>query len=291
MQSVQLGLIARLVALALFLPSELAAQDWNDPWSDPRDRPARMDLSVSLGMLAPTDWSDLVLLGSISPVSGVLEQVLVRDVRVEPDAAYGSAVTYWRDKLGFRAQVVFSRSSLVTGGTTLDPDTEGGPDVVSVGVNTWLYDVRGAVGLRPYSPAQRVLPYVFVGFGGITYDFERTITPPLLTFIERPTRHTDNRDIIIVDEDSTAFVLAVDELGLETVFALNFGVGADFRIPIGGAGVGLRLELSDHVAPSPLGLRIRELNRVGGFASDTAVGFGFVHHLRASAGLVVQIGR
>jgi hypothetical protein len=83
----------------------------------------------------------------------------------------------------------------------------------------------------------------------------------------------------------------VDELGMETVFAFNFGVGTDFRIPLGGGGVGVRLELSDHVAPSPLGLRIRELGRSGGLSSGAAVKFGLVHHLRLAAGLVVQVGR
>jgi hypothetical protein len=292
MRSVQLGLTARLLAFVLFLPASAHAQDWDEPWSDGRDRPPRVDLSVSLGMLAPTDWSDIVLLGSISPVSGVVEQVLVRDVRVEPDATYGAAVTYWRGKYGFRAQAALSRSSLVTGGTSLSTDAEAGQDVFSIGVNTWLYDVRGAIGLRTYSPTHLVVPYAFGGFGGITYDLERTVTPPLLTFIERRPPRTDARgDIIIVEDDGREFILAIDELGLETVLALNFGVGADFRIPMGGAGVGLRVEASDHVSRSPLGLRIRELSPFGGLASDTAVRFGTVHHLRVTAGLVVQIGR
>lgn len=85
--------------------------------------------------------------------------------------------------------------------------------------------------------------------------------------------------------------MAVDELHTETVLALNFGVGADLRIPMGPAGIGIRLELSDHVAHSPVALRIRELNPRGGLTSDSTVHFGRVHHLRASVGFIVQLGR
>ena len=276
---------------ALALPAAAGAQDWNQPWSDPRDRPPRVDLSVSAGVVAPTDWSDLVVLGSISPVSGALEQVLVRDLRVDPSRVYGAAVTYWRDRYGFRAHAALSQSSLIVGSAPLD--NSGIPlNARAADIDSWFYDVRGAIGLVEYTPARKVWPYVFLGFGGITYDLDRTITPPLLTFIERAgSRRGDGGDIVIVEDDGREFLLSVDELGLETVFALNFGVGADLRIPLGGAGLGLRLEASDHLSQSPLGLRIRELRGTGGLTSDSAVRFGAVHHLRLAAGVVVQIGR
>jgi hypothetical protein len=292
MHSLMFRLVSCLVGLTL-LPSAVAAQDWGQPWSDPRDRPPRVDVSASVGVLAPTDWSDLVLLGSISSASGVLEQVLVRDLRVRPDSTFGGAFTYWQDKYGFRVQTGFSRSSVVIGGTPIGSVQQPGVDeILSVDIDTWFYDVRGAIGLLKYSPERRVWPYAFVGFGGITYDLARTVGPSLLTSIELGSTQRNGRgDIVIVEDDGREFILAIDELGLETVFAVNFGVGTDFRIPFGPAGVGLRLELSDHVAPSPLGLSIRELTPFGGFVSDTAVRFNRVHHLRAAAGLVVQIGR
>ena len=68
-------------------------------------------------------------------------------------------------------------------------------------------------------------------------------------------------------------------------------MGTDFRIPLGRGGVGLRVEISDHLSASPLGLRIEELSPVGTLRSDTGVRFRLVHHLSATAGLVVQIGR
>ena len=277
------------VAVAVLWPCQGAAQDWNQPWSDPRDRPPRVDLSVSAGIVAPTDWSDLVVLGTISPASGALEQVLVRDLRVEPDTAYGASVTYWQDRYGFRVHGAFSRSEIVAG-SALTPGGDIGEQRPS-GVDTWYYDVRGAIGLVEYSPGRRVLPYVFLGFGGITYDLERTLTPPLLSFIQSPPPRPAPDGVIIVEDDGREFLLSVDELGLETVFAVSFGVGTDVRIPFGGGAVGLRFEASDAIAGSPLGLRIRELGRAGGLTSDAAVDFGAVHHFRLSAGLVFQVGR
>lgn len=280
----------RLLAVVVLLPSPVAAQDWSQPWADPQDRPPRVDLSASIGFLAPTDWSDLVLLGSLSSTSGVLEQVLVRDLRVRADKEFGAAVTYWRGRYGFRVQGAFSSSSVAIGGPL--PSSGASLDEgVSVDVDTWLYDVGGAIGFVEYAPDLWVWPYAFVGVGGVTYDLARRVSPPLLTFIERSRPGGDGRDIVIVRDDSREFVLAVDELDTETAFAFNFGVGTDFRIPLGPAGIGMRLEISDHVTTSPVGLRIGELRRAQALASDTGVEFGPVHHFRASAGLVLQFGR
>jgi hypothetical protein len=280
----------RLLAVVVMLPLPVAAQDWSQPWADPQDRPPRVDLSASIGFLAPTDWSDLVLLGSLSSRSGILEQVLVRDLRVKADKEFGAAVTYWRGRYGFRVQGAFSSSSVAIGG----PLTSSGVSLdegLSIDVDTWLYDVGGAIGFVEYAPDLWVWPYAFVGFGGVTYDLARRVSPPLLTFIERSRPGGDGRDIVIVDDDSREFLLAVDELDTETAFALNFGVGTDFRIPLGPAGIGIRLEISDHVTTSPVGLRIGELRRTQALASDTGVQFGPVHHFRASAGFVLQFGR
>jgi hypothetical protein len=148
------------------------------------------------------------------------------------------------------------------------------------------------IGLVEYTPERKAWPYVFFGLGGITYDLDRTITPPLLTFIERGGALDDGRGGVIVEEDGgRQILLAVDELGLETVFAVSFGIGADLRLPLGGGGIGLRLELSDHMASSPVQVRIRELSSAGGLSADDVVDFGAVHHLRAAAGLVIQIGK
>lgn len=281
-----------LLFIALTLPCSAYAQDdWMQPWSDSRDRPPRVDVSVSAGVLMPTDWSDLVLLGSISSLTGILEQVLVRDLRVEPDANFGAAVTYWRGRYGFRVNGAFSRSSLVIGNGSLGTPQ---PGEISMGdVDVWLYDARGVIGFQDYAPGRHVWPYGFIGIGGVTYDIKQPVRPPLLTFIEGGRTLPFNRDgdIVIVGDLGQQFIVAVDELNLETKLALSFGLGADFRIPMGKGGIGLRVEASDQIAESPVGLRIRELPVVGGLTTEDTVRFGTVHHLQALASFVVQFGK
>lgn len=271
-----------IAAFALLVAMPAGAQDWGQPWADPLDRPGRVDVSASAGFLLPTDWSDLVLLGTISPAFGILEQVLVQDVRLEPDVKYAGSVTYWRGRYGVRTDVGYSRSSLTVGGAPLG--IAGDP----VDVSTWVYGLRGAVGLVEYSPRRAVWPYGFVGIGGITYNLAQPVSPPLLSIIEAGGFDVGARPDLIVVDRSREFLLRINELDLETELALSFGLGVDLRIPTGPAGVGLRLELADHVVrSSPLRLQIREL----GAASQETVSFGPVHHLRASVGLVVRIGR
>ena len=284
-------ILAQLVVTLTLFPVPTIAQDWSQPWADEEDRPPRVDLSASAGYLLPTRWSSLVLVGSISPVSGVLEQILTRDLRVEPDTQFAAAVTYWRGRYGFRTQAGFSRSSLTVGRTPLGATPSPTADATSVDIDTWLYDVRGAIGFTEYRPTRWVWPYGFVGLGGITYDLKQPVSPPL-TFVARgPIRTDSSANTVIVADDGRQFLLAANELGTETVFAVNFGLGTDFRVPLGPGGVGLRLEVSDHVASSPLGLRVRELSPFGALVSDGGVRFGLVHHLSATAGVVVQIGR
>src|SRR5205814_9254415 len=144
-----------VITLTLF-PASTRAQDWSQPWADEEDRPPRVDLSASAGYLLPTRWSSLVLVGSISPVSGVLEQILTRDLRVEPDTQFAAAVTYWRGRYGFRTQAGFSRSSLTIGRAPL-----GAVGATSIDIDTWLYDVRGAIGFSEYRPAKPVWSSLF----------------------------------------------------------------------------------------------------------------------------------
>jgi hypothetical protein len=291
--------IASLVLTLAVTTAPASAQDWSQPWADPLDRPPRVDLTASAGFVLPTSWSGLVLLGSISPVSGVVEQVLTRDMRVEPDTELSAAATYWRGRYGFRSHAGFSRSSLSIGGVPVGsnplslaptpPLSTGG--ISSVGVDTWLYDVGGAIGFVEYAPTRWVWPYGFVGFGGITYNLKQSVAPPLMIVEGGAARTLAQANTVVVADRSETLLLAVNELRRETVFAVNFGVGTDLRIPRGPAGVGLRLEVSDHLAPSPVGLRVRELSRQGALASDAGIGFRTVHHLSATVGFLVRLGR
>lgn len=271
-------LSAAVLLAATMLPGPASAQNWPQPWADPEDRPPRVDLSASFGVLAPTNWSTLVLLGSISSASGVVEQILSREIRVDADKAYGGALTYWEGRYGVRLQGGYSKSSLKISGAS------------PVGIKTWLYDVRGVIGGREYEPDRIVLPYGFAGVGGITYSLAQTIGPPLTFITQAPVFATAPNVIVVVGGSGRQFVLSEDELGAKTVLALNFGAGLDLRLPIGPGGVGLRFEVSDHLAASPLHLHITELTS-GVTSYDSRVDFGAVHHLSATAGVVVQIGR
>jgi hypothetical protein len=295
MQFAPFSAIPFVLALTL-LPAPAFAQDWSQPWADSEDRPPRIDFSASSGFLMPTRWSDVVLFGSLSPGLGALEQVLTRDVHVEPDTQFTATTTFWRGRYGFRARGGFSRSSLTISGvpiTGLLSSTPGdfSADVTSVGVDTWLYDVGGAIGFVDYAPSRRVWPYGFFGLGGITYDLKTTIAPPL-TFIQHEASvpaGTNTR--IIVVNDGRQFLLTTNALSTETVFAANIGLGVDFRIPHKAGGVALRVEIADHLAGSPLALRVEELSPFGAGPSDTGVRYRLVHHLSATIGLVVQLGR
>jgi len=285
-------LLVPLIVSLTMLPAPTCAQDWSQPWADPEDRPPRVDVSASAGFLMPTRWSDQVLFGSITSVSGALEQVLSRDVHVKSDAEFTGTATYWRGKYGFRARAGFSRSSLTIAGVVAPAQGNNiSGETTSVGIDTWLYDVGGAIGFVDYAPTRSVWPYGFVGVGGITYHLKNAIAPPLAFIEHAPSRPDVAGNTVIVVTDDRQFLLTTNALSTETVLALNFGVGADFRIPLGRSGIGLRLEAADHVAKSPLALRVEELSPFGTSPSDTGVRFRVVHHLSVTAGVVMHIGR
>jgi hypothetical protein len=250
--------------------------------------PKRVDITGSGGFLLPTDWSDLVLLGSVSPVTGALEQVLVRDLVVDPGPVYDGTVTYWEGRYGFRVHGGFARSCLAAG-RTCGVLTSLGEPVSKVNVDTYMYDVGGAIGLIDYRPDRIAWPYFFFGAGAVTYNLDQSVGPPL-TFIERRGSRGGS-DVVISREDPDTLLISVDELGIETKFALTFGIGTDFRIPAGPASVGIRLEVSDNLHGSPMDLNVANLDVPGVAGRDARLGFGMVHNLRAAVGLVLQFGR
>lgn len=265
-----------LIPLILTVPALAGAQDWDAPWSDPRDRPARVDLSLSGGYALSSDWSDLVALGSVSSTSSVFEQIVANEFEVERGPVVGGSVSYSKTKYGFRVSAARLNSTLKSGGVNI------------VDVGSWSYDIRGTMGLVDYTPARGVLPYLFVGVGGMSYDFSKTFNPPSSSLLAN--LPGAQADVIVIDRGRGRYVLEVDEYGRETVFAMNFGIGTDLRVPISDGAVGVRLELMDHVSPAPLGIRIHELNLFNP-ASTIPIRTGARHHLRAGVGFVVQFGR
>jgi opacity protein-like surface antigen len=285
-RSTRLCVIPLIAACCItFVPADAAAQ--RDLFNPPIE-PKRVDISGTIGLQLSTDWSDLVLLGSVSPATGAFEQVLARDMVVEPDTTFDGTVTYWEGRYGFRVHGAYSESCVTFGRGCGTQASTGLPAANSIDVKITTVDIGGAIGLLDYRPNRWVLPYVFLGLGAVVYDLNQSISPPLNLFIERRgTASVDELEIRTLDRSD---VIAIDELGLETKFAFNFGVGTDFRIPLGPAGIGLRFEASDNIHPSPLNIRISDVNalsRGGGGGVD----FGPVHNMRASVGVVLQFGR
>jgi len=273
---------AASVAFAIVvLPASAAAQaDLSAIYPGPK----RVDVSVAGGFRLSTDWSNLVLLGTVSPVSGTVEQVLARDLHVRPGPVFDAAVTYWEGRYGFRTHVGFAESCLTAAVTCGDGVAS------SADVNAWMYDIGGSIGLIDYRRGAWVWPYVLIGFGGVTYDLERTVGAPL-TFIERrPPRVTDG-GIIVSGDEPDPLLIAIDELSLETKFALNLGIGTDVRVPLGPTSVGLRLEVSDHIHRSPIDILLVHVGSRRVAPSSTRVDSGHVHNLRVAGGLVLQLGR
>jgi opacity protein-like surface antigen len=271
--------VVPFICLALAAPSFAQKLAIDDPPPGPR----RVDFSGSGGFLLSSDWSDLVLIGNVSPGTGALEQVVVRDVVVDPGPVYDGTVTYWRGRYGFRAHTGFSKSCLAVGRScgNLSAVTEAG----MVKVKSYSYDVGGAIGFLDYRPGQWVWPYGFFGVGGVTYDLDRTVGPPL-TFIER--RPPPGTPAVIVDDGDT-LLISVEELGVETRLGFTLGFGTDFRIPVGPAGIGVRFELSDNMHESPIDLHVMTVDSFQ--PDDGEFRFGIVHNLRAAVGIVVQFGR
>jgi len=284
MRTRRIGMRSIVVAVAFLCWSVPVAAQTDLFDLDPGRR--HVDISGSGGFLLSTDWSDLVVLGATSPATGALEQVLVRDLVVRPGPVFDAVVTYWEGRYGFRSHVGFSSSCLAAGRSC---DALAGPRGAagSVDVKAWMYDIGGAVGLIDYRRDTWVWPYVFLGFGGVTYDLERPIGPPL-TFIEESAPRSGDGRINVTRTDPGTLLIAIDELNLETRFATNFGVGTDIRIPTHFASVGLRVEVSDLVHRSPVSLVIAD---VEGRGANTRVDFGLVHNLRAAAGMVIHFGR
>ena len=254
MSTTRVGICSVVIALVVLDITPAAAQ--YDPFAI-SPGPRRVDISGSGGLRLSSDWSDLVLLGSVSSVSGVLEQVLARDLVVDPGPVFDGVVTYWEGRYGFRAHGGFSRSCLAVGRScTAARSAERRARSMSTRgcMTSAVPSGSSTIGAKPW--CGRTFSWAS---GAVTYDIEQTVGPPL-TFIER--RPPVSGDIIVSRSDPDPLLIAVNELGIETRFALNLGIGSDFRVPVGGGSFGVRLEVSDHIHRSPVRHRHREPGRI-----------------------------
>ena len=270
--------LATLAAIAA--PGDTAAQTGLSRL-DPG--PGRIDLSASVGALEPTAWGDLVLLETLT-AGGINERILAREITLEPTEVIDATVTYWEGRYGFRVHGGFAQTCLAFGGRCEGP-ASGAIQSSSVDVDIWTADIGGSIGLRPYRSGTIVWPFAFFGVGAVSYRFDQPIAPPLTS----TSLALGDAPILVVGRGGPEqSVIVLEELNRETTFALTLGIGTDVRLPIGPVSVGLRLEGSDQIHPSPVDVRV---TRISGFGRDVRFTFGWVHNLRASAGLVVTFGR
>jgi hypothetical protein len=276
-----------LLSVVLNCLPGIAAAQW-DPFNPPRD-PTHVDVSGTAGFRLSTDWSDLILLGAVSPATGALEQVLGRDLIFRPGPVYDATVMYWQGRYGFRAHGGFSRKCLAIAGQCGSIPTLNGPDA-RIGCRRCV-ELRRRRRLRPdrVSPEPVGMALCLLRLRRDHVQHQAEPQPAAADVHRRRPPGTPDITITELEGREQSLLIAIDELGIETKFALNFGIGTDLRIPLGAAGVGLRLELSDNMHESPLNIQVAELNTV----DDDIVraNGGLVHNLRASAGLVLHFGR
>lgn len=262
----------------------------------------RWDLTLAGGASWSTNWSNLVLLGT---TGGLVERILVRGIRVNPGPMADLAVTYWEERFGFRVHGGWLNSCIAVGpscvanGLTAEERLQLRLPPDDIDVNTWYVDIGGAVNLVRLRPRQAARPYLFFGAGAVVYSVGEGIRNLLPTFVVLGSTpgvlqfDTTTNTVVIADDP---FLVAVPELGLQTQFAGTFGFGTDLRIPVGAGGVGLRLEVADHLTRSPLEVQFATTleaeefhsrrRRVGAERMD--LDFGLVHNLRFTAGLILE---
>lgn len=286
------------LASLLLVTAPVDAQWWRDEPAEPVSR--SLDVTVGGGALVSTDWSDFVVLGSFGGTTGTFQQVLLREFRVRPAALADVALTYWEGRYGVRLHGAFSRSCLAVGPSCREPGSmEESPfdaPRAEIGIDTWFLEVAGLIRLVEPAPGRILRPYFFLGLGAMAYDpdegFERIL--PRYIDVNRPVELDEGLVVIVIDE-TTTFLLAQEELGFTPKVAGHVGLGTDVRLPIGKGGVGLRLEVSDHVTSSPLRIEFTRVSsgRVGGREAPLepiVYDFGSVHNIRFAAGLVLEFG-
>lgn len=290
-----------LAAFILGAGGAHAAQE-DDWFDDDEERPRSLDISLGLGRLRSSDWSDLVVLGTLG---GLVERVLARNLAVSPGTSVNLAVTYWEGRYGFRVHAGLTRSCIAIANQcgprallVADDDVDDELRALlrrEVDVTTWLVDIGGAVSLVGPRTDREFRPYVFFGLGSVAYDLDGPVGLLLPAFVEfggtpgRLALDPDGKVIIVAD--GSPFLVSVDEPGFEVLFAAAFGIGADVRVPLGEGSFGLRFELADHISRSPLDVRLAGFVDHFHFSrrdlDDVRFDFGTVHNLRFIVGIIV----
>jgi hypothetical protein len=247
---------AILLAALLSSVDVLHGQSFPGDFDNDKPRPRRLDASLSLGQLVSTDWSNLVVLGTLG---GLIEHVLSRDLAFEPGTSLDLALTYWEGRSGLRVRAGWAHSCLAIGGTCGPVIITGDNETLTlreVNVDAYTLDIGGAISLVSPEPKHPLRPFVFFGAGALAYNLDEGVRFLLPSFIElggAPGRIGLNPDgKVILIADASPFLVSVDQPGFELLFAGVLGLGSDLRIPLGDGSLGLRFEVADHISRSPL---------------------------------------
>lgn len=293
------NLRSRILLPALMLAVTPAAAQPGDLWNA---GPRSVDISVTGGLFVSTDWSQNVFLESFQSSGVTQRQTLLRGFSVAPGFGATAAVTYWEGRHGFRVYAGFTGTCVTTGNDCDDvvllPDEvfpRRAPDM-----NQYTYGFQGIVGLVDWSRDQWWRPYFIVGAGGVTYDIDddfALLLPGPITVSDPGVINGIDR-IAVVDDPGT-FLFAIDQVGIETKFAVNLGIGFDLRAPMRDRGIGFRFEASDQITQTPLSLTVTRLD--GGVIDGHCCGFRndisqvdinqrSVHNWRLSGGVLFEFG-
>ncbi len=266
----------------------LRGQDIWDDWYNPYvGQPRSLSIAAMGGTYWSTPWSDLVVLGTISS-RGAVEQVLLRQVQVSPGPLFGGSITYRRGRGGARLEAAYSHSCLEIAGSCNPASFATGSQIPQpqqrINLRPWMADVDGEISLVPARSGQWARPFVLLGAGGVVYDPQGTAAQLLPQFLQfgNGSAQVQGSEVTVNFPGTGQIVADVQGAGLQTVFSVVLGAGTDLRVPVGNGGFGIRLQVADHIAASPM--RVRVVNGASGVPTD--LGFGAINNLRLSAGAV-----
>lgn len=286
---------ALLLLLATTLPAR--AQDiWDLDWGDRPLGARSLSFEFAGGLSFSTDWNQNVVLANVD-LGTRFEQVLLRQVSVDPAFLFAGSVTYRRGRGGARLQFGFSHSCLAVNGRCT---RFGSIDTVfvpldKIDVNTYSADIDGEIALVDPEKVRWARPFILFGLGGVVYDPGKNAGQLLPVFLDArgSTIEVSGGNVVVVNFPTGAFLVTFDGIGLKSVLAGVLGIGTDIQIPLSdGSGIGLRLQVADHIANSPFKVRIAGVERGfgGRFIEPTKFDFGTIHNLRLTAGLHVDVG-
>lgn len=214
------------------------------------------------------------------------------DLTLEPGWLVGTQLEYWfgNGRFGIRANGAYTERSFDLEGDGFlffneffdGVNLVDGDDLSFGDVNTWLID--GDLMIRILRPERNRVWAPFVSLGAGVAIYNPAGSAPLLIFPANAA--FGDFDFVGVDIDNDGivedFILETGDGNSETKFVTAFGLGTDI-LPgwsLGNIGIGIRLEVADHIAWDSPAEPI--------FGDDD---FDPVHNVRFTAGVLTTFGR